>query len=274
LRVVCWNIERGYEPRAIVDRLAALDADLYLLTELDRGNARTAGVDMFAELEAGLGMPGLFALEFEELPSLWRRIIPQGGPGGGVHGNAVFSRVATRRSQTVALPTSSRLRWQGETWIPELFEPRRGGRVAQLVELELDGRPLTAINLHLESWRSDFSHRSGQIERALAACPEGPKVLAGDLNPLGGLWASAWPWRRVPREVAQLRAWLAARGFTDPFADRQATFRRFGLSGKLDWLACSPELEPLDWGLLPASPSDHACLWVDLAWCVESRERG
>lgn len=282
MQIVSWNVERGYHPDGICSLLAGLEADVYLLTELDRGNRRTGGVDMFALLSERLGMPGRFAQEFEELESVWRRLIPKGGPGGGVHGNAVFSRLPILGYRELRLPTEIPLHWDGGTIVPELFEPRRGSRVAQLFELELEGRPVTFLNTHLENWRCGWPLRRRQLEAGLAlldapsgegrtagACGgDGPvadgreRIVAGDFNCLGGIlstWAGGSP---VNREVRLLRAFLAERGLRDPWLDTDYTSFNFRTRAKLDWLCLSAGLEVVEKRNLRTELSDHNCLSV------------
>lgn len=265
LRVASWNIERGYHPDEICHLLASLEADLYLLTELDRGNLRTAKVDMFERLEQSLGMSGAFAQEFEEHPSLWRRLIPQGGPGGGVHGNAVFCRWPLKSLREQPLPVNDTLSWTGTTIVPELFEPRSGRRLAQAFELDWQGQSVTVINTHLENWRCDWSLRRAQLQAALSLRTEGPCIIAGDMNPLGGVLSTLWPRRAVNWEVRALRQFLRDEGLEDPFPDKAATIFSWGVQAKFDWLALSQEFQVLERQNLRTRWSDHNCLVVDVS---------
>lgn len=262
MKIVSWNIERGYRPDGICALLSGLEADVYLLTELDRGNRRTGGVDMFALLSERLGMPGRFAQEFEELESVWRRLIPKGGPGGGVHGNAVFSRLPISGYRELRLPTEPPLHWDGGTIVPELFEPRRGSRVAQVFELELDGRPVTFLNTHLENWRCGWPLRRRQLEAAMTLLDGRARIVAGDFNCLEGIlstWAGGSP---VNREVRLVREFLAERGLRDPWLDTDYTSFNFRTRAKLDWLCLSAGLEVVEKRNLRTELSDHNCLSV------------
>lgn len=267
LRVVSWNIERGYRPAATAARLVAAEADLYLLTELDRGNKRTAGVDMVRVLEEALAgsitAPAFWTREFRELDSIWRAIIRQGGPGGGEHGNAILSRRPLLAPRSRPLPTAAPLHWRRTTWIPELFEPREGGRRAQIAELELDGRTLTIVNTHLENWRCGWEHRRRQLEAALAGLDTERMILAGDMNPLGGVLRTIGSSAARPvvnAEVRQLRAFLAERGLRDPFPDEAATIFEWGVRSKFDWLAIGPGLKASELVNERTGLSDHNLL--------------
>lgn len=264
-RVVSWNIERGYFPESCCHFLRSLNADIYLLTELDRGNKRTAEVDMFERISQALDMPGQFAVEFLEHDSLWRSIIRQGGPGGGSHGNAIFSRVPIENYRVSPLPTNETLSWEGKTTIPELFEPRSGQRNAQIFELTLNGRRVTFINTHIENWRCGWNHRRAQLIHALQSI-EGPRILAGDLNPLGGVLKTVFGLERVNSEVLQLRAFLGEQGLFDPYSNEDYTMFSWGARSKFDWLALSQELTVTSKSNIRSPLSDHNCLVVEFQW--------
>jgi len=265
IRVVSWNIERGYRPKGLCRFLSALDADVYLLTELDRGNKRTRRVDLFRELEAALGIAGRFALEFEEKDSFWRQIIRQGGPGGGTHGNAVFSRFPMADYREVRLPVGARLKWDGSTLVPELFEPRSGSRVAQLFEANVQGRRVCFVNTHLENWRCGWDLRRRQLEAALAGARGDETVLAGDMNCLEGILCTLGRRRPVNREVSLLRGFLRSKGLRDPWPDTDYTCFNLGTRSKLDWLGISSGVEVLERALHRTGLSDHSCLVAELS---------
>jgi endonuclease/exonuclease/phosphatase family metal-dependent hydrolase len=264
MRILVWNIERGYYPAALAKEIQRLSPDLALISEVDRDNRRTNNHDIFSMIAEALKMPGEFAQEFEEIDSIWRRIIPTGGPGGGLHGNAVYSNRKLLNYRVIALPTCEPLSWQGKTIIPELFEPRRGQRIAQAFELEHGGRSISVISTHLENWRCGFAHRRLQLERALEERRHESCIIAGDFNPLGGI-TSTWLRRsHIPWEVREMRALLEHHGLFDPFLDSDATCFNMGTRAKLDWLALSEDLKPARWEHSMTKWSDHAWLMVEI----------
>jgi hypothetical protein len=89
LRLVQWNIERGYQLNAIVHELEQLDADVICLQELDIGCKRSHGVNTALEIAKALRLCCVFVCEFVEVDDKCRR--PLDG-GGGVHGNAILSK--------------------------------------------------------------------------------------------------------------------------------------------------------------------------------------
>ncbi|CAK0749136.1 hypothetical protein CVIRNUC_001887 [Coccomyxa viridis] len=89
LRLVQWNIERGYELAKVIEDLKQLSADIVALQEVDIGCERSDSVDTGEAIAKALGMNYAFLCEFEELHSPVRDARSQ---GGGVHGNAILSR--------------------------------------------------------------------------------------------------------------------------------------------------------------------------------------
>lgn len=167
VRVVQWNIERGYELAGIVAELAALDADVLLLQELDIGCDRSRGVDCLTELARALHMAYAFAPEFRELRSPLRAPRDQ---GGGVHGNAVLARFPLRAPRVVVH------RVQPVCWAAEgaaRREPRTGARCAVTALVDVPGapQPLRVYSCHLEVF-CDIAGRVGQFADLLADASE------------------------------------------------------------------------------------------------------
>lgn len=191
VRVVQWNIERGYELAGIVAELAALDADVLLLQELDIGCDRSRGVDCLTELARALHMAYAFAPEFRELRSPLRAPRDQ---GGGVHGNAVLARFPLREPRVLVH------RVQPVCWAAEgaaRREPRVGARCAVTALVDVPGapQPLRVYSCHLEVF-CDIAGRVGQFADILddaahcCAATAGPsgdavepaQMIGGDLN--------------------------------------------------------------------------------------------
>jgi endonuclease/exonuclease/phosphatase family metal-dependent hydrolase len=66
-----------------------------------------------------------------------------------------------------------------------LFQERLGGRLALVTDIELADRPLTVLNVHLES-RGDATTRLSQFKETLSAANCYPAqrtvIVAGDMN--------------------------------------------------------------------------------------------
>jgi endonuclease/exonuclease/phosphatase family metal-dependent hydrolase len=179
LRVLAWNAERLKYLGASIDRLRRLDPDVLLLTELDRGMARSGNRDTPAELSVALGMAHVFAAEYIELGlgDARERAWHAGETNrDGLHGNAILSRLPIERA------AMSRLDRDG-TWFQgeRNGERRIGGRNAAIAEIG----GVTFVAVHLES-HSDLAHRAAQTRILLddlrAFAGTGPAVIGGDFN--------------------------------------------------------------------------------------------
>ena len=173
LGVLMFNMERGVHLEEIQDFLRDCPDirpfDLILANELDDGCARSGNKNTAGELAAALGLNYAWGLEFIELVN--------DGNQRGFHGNAVFSRWPIRRAGVIRLP--EQYNWYFDR------QRRIGGRVAVFAELDVGGRPVGAVSMHLEN-RTHGEGRRAQMETILRAVekelPGMPLILGGDLN--------------------------------------------------------------------------------------------
>jgi len=123
IRLVQWNIERGYKLSAIIQQLREIDADVlsiqvrvhaqqqlgrgtrqvnwwivlwcnttplhsFMLKEVDIGCERSDSIDTGTAIASALSLNYIFVCEFEELHSPLREAHVQ---GGGVHGRSLVN---------------------------------------------------------------------------------------------------------------------------------------------------------------------------------------
>lgn len=162
LRVLTYNIHHGegldgkLDLQRIANVIKSVAPDVVALQEVDRNTRRSGGVDQAKELARLTGLEPLFEknIEFD----------------GGEYGNAVLSRVPYRRHRNHALPRFD----EGE---------QRG-----LLEIELqwptESDTLRFLATHLDHRKPDGERLASArvIETLLHARPDGPTLLAGDLN--------------------------------------------------------------------------------------------
>jgi endonuclease/exonuclease/phosphatase family metal-dependent hydrolase len=179
IRLVSWNVNRGYRLTEIIEYLAGSSADLILMQETDLNVRRTGHRNIPREIARALQMNYVFGREFEELGQ-GHRGIP------AFHGQTTLSRFPLSHSRIL------RFRRQSTFWHPRWFIPplqglqrRHGARMALVSEVTIQGRTLVLYNAHLESRGNDELRRDQLSEMLLDA--EGnsgmaPAIVAGDFN--------------------------------------------------------------------------------------------
>ncbi len=125
-----------------------------------------------------------------------------------------------------------------------------------LAQLELDGRPLLVVSVHL-----DF--RGPPIRRKQALQLVGhlrdhalPMVVLGDFN---CIWPAEDDALRMIAEQLDLRAF-------DAGAVDRRTFPSHAPHARLDWILISREFEFVTYGRLPEQFSDHLAVNAHIAW--------
>ena len=254
LGVLMFNMERGVHLAEIQDFLGDCPDirpfDLILANELDDGCARSGNKNTSRELAKAAGLNYAWGLEFIELVNDENE--------KGFHGNAVFSRWPIRRAGVIRLP--EQYNWYFDR------QRRIGGRLAVFAELDVGGRPLGAVSIHLEN-RTHGEGRRAQMETILKAVeqelPGMPVILGGDLNTntfdgrdkedIGDIAASPELRRRCLEDVFQSEALLpmaAEAGYEivpgEPEMTRRKPLPEGGfLPLRLDWIllkgACAVE---------------------------------
>jgi endonuclease/exonuclease/phosphatase family metal-dependent hydrolase len=160
IRIVDWNIDRGLRLPEIVDFLAATNADILILQEVDINARRTKRLNIAQEIARRLQMNYVFGREFEELT--------QGSKDSpAYHGQATLSRWPISNPRLIRFRKQSSF-WQPHWFLPqtEPFQERLGGRVALVADIDIAGNKVVSYNLHLES-RGNNDLRLSQIDDVL-----------------------------------------------------------------------------------------------------------
>ena len=194
-----------------------------------------------------------FGYEFEELA--------QGRPGApAYHGQATLSSWALGNSRVVRFRQQSNF-WKPKWFLPrtELFQPRRGGRIALVTEVEVSGRRLMIYNLHLESRGDDrlrMMQLSETVEDAKKYLNRDPVIVAGDLNAdLSRSHSSA-----AVLERPGFHSVIAMPGAHTTTAHSIFRHRR-----TIDWVYLAGPVKSLASGVCEdVNASDHCPIWFDL----------
>jgi endonuclease/exonuclease/phosphatase family metal-dependent hydrolase len=172
VRVMVWNVHAGADAAGVdnlarvAERVRAERADVVLLQEVDRGVARSGGVDQPAALARLTGMHAAFgkSLDYQ----------------GGEYGVAILSRWPVVRHAAVPLPVDPP-------------QPRSGGattpRTALIAHVDAPGGPLVLVDTHIDASRDDRWRRQeaarlvALVDSLVRHAPAGTTVLlGGDMN--------------------------------------------------------------------------------------------
>jgi endonuclease/exonuclease/phosphatase family metal-dependent hydrolase len=176
-----WNLERCLFAPESAAHLAATQAPVVLLSEMDNGMARTGQRHPTAEVADTLGMQYAYGIEFIELglgSDTEREFCEDEFNAKGFHGNALMASVP------VGQPFMLRL-WGERLWFTDGEQPRLGERFAIGAVIETEAGPFVAISTHLES-ATTAAYRERQVKELIdaldAAFPGLPVLIGGDLN--------------------------------------------------------------------------------------------
>ena len=222
VRLATFNIQHGLGPdgrvdnRRLADAVAALDADVVGLQEVDLRQARSGGVDQARLCAEAMGAvdhrfrPAL-AGPFR-YPGVRRRARRTERPDAPGYGIALLSRFPVRSWHTVLLPPATPWVW-GRVQLGT-DEPR----VALAAQIDAPSGPLTVVCTHLSvyqfpavSWAGGLARRTvgyrrgapgerhaerqvDHLRRRLDGLPR-PLVLLGDFNLRAPIPAECTGWR-------------------------------------------------------------------------------
>jgi endonuclease/exonuclease/phosphatase family metal-dependent hydrolase len=231
LHVATWNLRHGRGPHGGVDlgavaaRIAAMDADVVAVQEVDRRQRRSGNADQIGELAHRLGWHGQFAATIVAGAREMRAAVTHDDDDGGpAYGIGLLSRHPLNAPTTLVLPPAN------------AHEPRVLLRAAVSTAAGDVGVGVT----HL-SWKPWQAWQQLRSVLASAGDSHRPAVLAGDLNLPYGLLAVA----------ADNTGWCAVRACATFPAQRPVL--------QLDHILIRGG-HPIDVRVGPADTSDHRAL--------------
>jgi endonuclease/exonuclease/phosphatase family metal-dependent hydrolase len=251
MRVATFNILHGRCPdddQVHVDRfaraVAALDADVLALQEVDRNQPRSRNADLTTVAAEAMGAPHhRFVAALAGSPgSTWLAASGEEQPDDAAYGIALLSRHPLNAWQVVRLPpvpTRVPLRFGGRlpTWVRD--EPR----VAVAADVEAPGGPVTVATTHLSFVPRWNRHQLRLLMRALSRRRR-PLLVTGDLN--------------MDADTAQGVTGL------QPVRDHP-TFPASAPREQLDHVLVDGDLPVRSSDAVRLPVSDHRALYVDLA---------
>jgi endonuclease/exonuclease/phosphatase family metal-dependent hydrolase len=234
VEVITWNIERGTEYGSILGVLRALDADIVLLQEVDRGCHRTEYRHVARDLARALGMNWAEAGEFQELGE-------SRGRHAAITGQAILSRFPI--DDAAVLRFASQDRWR---WSINPIQPRRGGRIA----LRARTGGILVYNTHIESGENSRIKRRQMAEiladQSRVAAAGTPVVIGGDFN-------------SGPTRGSALLTSLAGAAFSDALGEADGRGpTSLGQRDPIDWIFVK-NVKPVSGRVVDAAnASDHS----------------
>ncbi len=181
ISVAAWNIERGSYLKGIIDKLEnhddLKDKDLYLLTELDYGMARSDNRFVAREIAQKLKLNYAFApvyIALQKGSGVESEV--SGENKQSIHGLALFSKYPIKNVYAVPLPNGK------DKMIGK--EKRLGYLRALIADIEHPLGEFRAVTVHLDVHCSR-KHRRKQVElvlQSLETLPRLPTIFGGDFN--------------------------------------------------------------------------------------------
>lgn len=221
-----------------------------------RGDPELSHADIFLlqEVESHEGEGSSRAHQAAEALHLNYVYAPARTIEGGTHGLAILSRFPLADVRVLQLP------------LYDLgFNTRQ--RIALAATVEVAGRSLRLWNLHLDT-RINSHDRIEQLRPAVEAArgEPGPVVVGGDFNTAPVRWLlHVLPVFRSDQAGA-VDNFMREEGFAAPFAKGQATSEKAFLNLRLDSLYVRG-LKVNKVAVAEAGEvSDHAAVWMDVAW--------
>jgi endonuclease/exonuclease/phosphatase family metal-dependent hydrolase len=180
-RVVAWNLERGAQLDGIIyafkNNAFLQDRDIFLLSELDYGMARSGNRFVAREIAKELGLNYAFApiyIALQKGSGLEAEI--EGENTNSIHGIALMSRYHFKRLYSVALP-NGKDKMSGK-------EKRLGHLRALIADIGHPAGDIRAVSVHLDAHCSR-EHRRLQMKLILDfidRLPDMPTIIGGDWN--------------------------------------------------------------------------------------------
>jgi endonuclease/exonuclease/phosphatase family metal-dependent hydrolase len=277
LKILTWNIERGANPDVLAAYINQVEPDIVCLQEVDWGNQRTKNIDVLDRIAHLTSMLGLFSVEFFEIQTPQR---PKKFAGGGVHGNAILTRISPKKYFRIELPVA--FDWVNAPEAKKKIarrEKRIGTRFALCVEFDYFGRSIIICSTHFEDKDGGIEGRFAQFksleESVHSITSENPTtIIAGDFNSIEN-WITSLTRNyqnatslRKPWYISECRWWkkqlLPITGYIDPFTCKRWTYQRWMIyREKLDWIAVH-NCQVLKQGIGDFHTSDHRPLWAQI----------
>ncbi|HEY5846923.1 MAG TPA: endonuclease/exonuclease/phosphatase family protein [Microlunatus sp.] len=190
MRLATFNILHGrsvaddlVDVHRLADAVAALDADVLALQEVDRNQPRSHLADLTAVAAEAMGaVSHRFVAALSGTPgATWMAATEDDVPGTASYGVALLSRYPVRTWQSLRLP---RIGFRFPMFLPgprKVIIVDEEPRAAVIAHLDTPAGPVIVANTHLSFVPGWGRLQLRRIRRDLATLPD-PAIVMGDLN--------------------------------------------------------------------------------------------
>ncbi len=251
VRIATFNILNGRPPddqTVDLDRLqravAALDADVLALQEVDRDQPRSGRADLTALAAEAMGaVDHRFVAALVGTPDEWSGASGNEPDGTPAYGIALLSRYPVTTWNVVRLPPAALRVPHRPPGQLRLERVRDEPRAALLADIDTPGGPVRLAATHLSYLPLSNGRQLRRLVRSLGRSA-GPTLLVGDLN-------------MSPRRARRITGLASLAG--------GATFPGHAPVVQLDHILADRPLDTTAGGTRALDVSDHRALYVDLA---------
>ncbi|MGF1495865.1 MAG: endonuclease/exonuclease/phosphatase family protein [Elainellaceae cyanobacterium] len=247
--------------KTAIAALRPLDADIIALQEIDLGSHRSYNVQQASELASQLGLGnGAIAINWDKRYVPFPYWPPAAHFRGILSGQAILSHHPIRTHERIVLEKVA-----GK---PFFYNGLYLDRLAQVAELEMQGRSLIVINVHLEAFDEPTRRRQTQAVKALVEqyVPQYPVLLLGDFNSMPPTAKQFDPTIRILLDMPEIQPAFPEEGLAERAI---ATFPANDPIAKLDYIFYTPAtIEALEWQVVADAQqaSDHLPIMMRFRW--------
>eukprot|EP00483_Globobulimina_turgida_P005820 UN05830 len=193
IRIITWNIERGYRTNEIINELKKTNADIILLQEVDIGTQRTDFLDVGNEIANALSYQIIYAADCWHINAYHennsksktknKNVLYNSLPHNGCEGNAILTRFNIIDQYPLILPCVR------NSYRPSHYMMKRHTAVVVVIDVPNIGE-IVCYSLHFDAFSGRIARSSIPYKTIYEDIPrkhtkkfkQRAVIVAGDLN--------------------------------------------------------------------------------------------